>query len=272
MMHIVITGGASGIGEAVALRLVRGGNRVTVLDRTAPDECSWWEGMDPESRGSWQVVDIADVKAVNHAVDTIEIPIDGLVTCAGVATRETGLEATAEQFDHTMSVNLGGTFNAVQAVARQLVANGRPGSIVTVASTAGLGYVSGLGAAYHASKAAVVGLTWSFAGDLARHGIRVNSVAPGVVRTPMTAGQRDAQGEQHLADRAPAGRLAEADELAGAICWLLSPAAVLTTGHIMPVDGGQFAVVGAPGAGFAPPLADTRDIPHFATSLEGSAL
>jgi NAD(P)-dependent dehydrogenase (short-subunit alcohol dehydrogenase family) len=265
VIHTVISGGASGIGEALALRLVRSGQRVSILDRTPSTECPWWAELDESSRGTWIVVDIADRAAVGEAIDQIAtIPIDGLVTCAGVASRENVLEVTEESFDRTLAINLGGTVAAVQAVARHLVTSGRPGSIVTVASTAGIGYVSGLGVAYHASKAAVLGVTWSAAGDLAKHGIRVNAIAPGVVRTPMTVPQRGAQGEARLGGRAPAGRLAEPDELAAAAAWLLSPASGLTTGHVLPVDGGQIASAGAPIGGYEPSPIDTRDSPHLA--------
>jgi NAD(P)-dependent dehydrogenase (short-subunit alcohol dehydrogenase family) len=267
VIHTVITGGASGIGESLALRLARSGQRVSVLDRTSSDECPWWAELDESTRGTWVVVDIADGLAVAAAIDEIAaVPIDGLVTCAGIASRGNVLDVMAEEFDHTMSVNLGGTFAAVQAVARHLVTGGRPGSIVTVASTAGIGYVAGLGVAYHASKAAVLGVTWSLAGDLAKYGIRVNAIAPGVVRTPMTVGQRDAQGEERLGRRAPAGRLAEPDELAAAAAWLLSPASGFTTGHVLPVEGGQVASAGAPIAGYEPSPIDSRDIPHLARS------
>jgi NAD(P)-dependent dehydrogenase (short-subunit alcohol dehydrogenase family) len=263
--HVVITGGASGIGEATALRLAGAGHRVTVLDRTPPGDRPWWAGLAADRRGDWHVVDVTDTAAVTAAVAASARsghPLDGLVTCAGVVSRESSLDVTDEQFAHTLAVNLWGAFGPARAFARHLVDAGRPGSIVTVASTAGLGYVAGLGAAYHASKAALIGLARSMAGDLARYGIRVNVVAPGVVRTPMTAGQRGDQGEAPLAARAPAGRLAEAAEVAGAIMWLLSPRAALTTGHVLPVDGGQVAVAGAPGGGFPPPAADARAIGH----------
>lgn len=260
MTHIVITGGASGIGESLAHRLAAGGSRVSVLDRVAGETLSWWGGLPAETRGEWHVVDVTDAGAVAYAIDsaTQVEPITGLATCAGVADRESVLDADPETFDRTMAVNLGGTLHAAQAVARLLVDEGRPGSIVTLASTAGIGYVAGLGAGYHASKSAIVGLTRSMAGDLARHGIRVNCVAPGLVRTPMSAGQRDSLGEARLAARAPAGRLAEADELAAAVEWLLSPASSFTTGHILPVEGGQVSVAVPPVGGHPIPSIDTR--------------
>ncbi|MDN3495488.1 SDR family oxidoreductase [Planococcus sp. APC 4015] len=260
MTHIVITGGASGIGEALAHRLTGHGSRVSVLDRVASETCPWWEALPESARGRWDIVDVTDADAVGAAIDAASrvAAVDGLATCAGVADRDSVLDATPTGFARTMAVNLCGTLAAAQAVARLLVAEGRPGSIVTLASTAGIGYVAGLGAAYHASKSAVVGLTRSMAGDLARHGIRVNCVAPGLVRTPMSAGQRDDLGEARLAARAPAGRLAEPDELAAAVEWLLSPAASFTTGHILPVEGGQVSVAVPPVGGHPVPSIDTR--------------
>lgn len=262
MSHYLITGGASGIGAAVCARLAAAGHRVSVLDRAASTDSQAWSQIPAELRGDWHSVDVTDAEAVEAAVADLGEPLDGLVACAGIATRATVLETTPEEFDRTLDINLRGTFTTLRAVALQLVAAGRPGSIVTLASTAGVGYVSGLGIGYHASKSAVVGLTKSAAGDLAPYGIRVNSVAPGVVRTPMTVGQRDSIGEQPLAARSPAGRLAEADEIAAAIVWLLSPRASLTTGHVLPVEGGQTAISGAPGGGFPTPIADTRAIDH----------
>jgi len=228
---------------------------VSVLDRTPESECDWWGELPPQSRGDWCALDVSDRAAVMGAIGHIaRTPIDGLATCAGIVTHTSILDTDLEDFDRILAINLGGTFAAAKAVAQHMVDSGHGGSIVTVMSTAGLGYVSGLSAGYHSSKSAVAGLTRSMAGDLARYGIRVNAVAPGLVRTPMTLAERTEFGERELGSRAPAGRLAEPDEIAGVIAWLLSSASSMTTGHILPVDGGQVSVAGAPTAGFiAPP-------------------
>lgn len=225
-----------------------------MIDRTPAPDGGWWGDLPEASRGDWCVVDVSDRAAVRDAIGHISrIPIDGLATCAGMVTGASILESDFEEMDRILSVNLGGTVAAAQAVARHLVGDGRPGSIVTVMSTAGLGYVAGLGVGYHVSKTAIAGLTRSMAGDLAQHGIRVNAVAPGLVRTPMTVAERGHFGEDSLSARVPAGRLSESEDIAAGIAWLLSPASALTTGHILPIDGGQISVAGAPADGF--PLA-----------------
>lgn len=258
MGHVAITGGASGIGQALALRLTRAGHRVSVLDLADSDTCPWWDRLPDSQQGDWHVVDVADPVAVTAAVEETRQPLDGLATCAGMVTLSPLLDVTDEEFNHCLSVNLMGTLGPARAVARRLVAQRRPGSIVTLASTAAVGYVANLGLAYHAAKAAVVGLSRCMAGDLAQYGIRVNVVAPGVVRTPMTAHVRGRCGETALGARAPAGRLSEPEEVAAGIAWLLSPHARLITGHVLPIDGGQVAVTGAPPGGFPPPMMGTR--------------
>jgi len=258
--HIVITGGASGIGESLAHRLAARGVRVSVIDRAPAGDSSWWGALRPQVRGLWHAIDVTDAAAVTTAIAQSDdvAPLDGLAACAGVADRETVLDATPESFARTMSINVTGTLNPARALVQRLVQAGRSGAIVTLASTAGIGYVAGLGAAYHASKSAVVGLTRSMAGDLARHGIRANCVVPGLVRTPMSAEQREGLGEARLAARAPAGRLAEPDELAAAVEWLLSPASSFTTGHVLPVEGGQVSVAVPPVGGHPVPTIDMR--------------
>lgn len=261
MTHVVVTGGASGIGAALVKRLASHGTRVSVVDRSPSDDVDWWNSLPDGRRGVWAQADVTDAAAIAIVMDDADAvaPVDGLATCAGVADRQTVLDSDPDEFARTMRINLNGTMVPAQALARRLVADGRPAAIVTLASTAGLGYVAGLGVGYHASKSAVVGLTRSLAGDLARHGIRVNCVVPGLVRTPMSATQRDGLGEQRLAARAPAGRLAEADELAAAVEWLLSPASSFTTGHILPVEGGQASVAVPPVGGHPVPAIDTRE-------------
>src|SRR5690606_9857995 len=150
------------------------GIRVSVIDQTASDERDWWTRLDPQVRGQWHTIDVTDAAAVTSAIADANAlsPLDGRATCAGAADRARVLHPEPERFAGTMTINVTGTMAPAQALVRILVDEGRPGSIVTLASTAGIGYVAGLGVGYHASKSAVVGLTRSMAGDLAQHGIR----------------------------------------------------------------------------------------------------
>lgn len=254
MSHILITGGASGIGAATAQHLAAGGIRVSILDRTDSDAetAAWWHGLTPEVRGTWAVCDASDAAALEAAVDEIAADgLTGLVACAGISVKESFLESTLDVWRSTLDINVLGTVIAARSVARALVAAGNGGAIVTVASTAGYGYVNGLGAHYHASKGAILALTGALATELGPHGIRVNSVAPGLIATPITEFLRQKHGEAALTAPVPQRALGEPAEVARAIEFLLSTDASMITGHSLPVDGGQLAVAGQPLGGFA---------------------
>lgn len=254
MSHVLVTGGASGIGAATAKHLAARGTRVSVLDRTEPAAAlsAWWYELAPEVRGQWVVVDASDAEALELAVDSIVSDgVDGLVTSAGISLKEPFLESSIAAWKSTLDINLLGTAIAARSVARGLVSAGRGGSIVTVSSTAGFGYVNGLGAHYHASKGAIIALTQALATELGPHGIRVNAVAPGLIETPITEKIRATYGEQALTASVPQRSLGEPVEVARAIEFLLSADASMITGHTLPVDGGQLAVAGHPVGGFA---------------------
>ncbi|WP_186307599.1 SDR family NAD(P)-dependent oxidoreductase [Microbacterium sp. 1.5R] len=254
MSHILVTGGASGIGAATAQHLAAQGSRVSILDRTGSDAdtAAWWHELAPDRRGTWAVCDAADADALEAAVDAIAAHgITGLVACAGISVKEPFLDSTLDVWRSTLDINVLGTVIAARSVARALVAAGRGGAIVTVASTAGYGYVNGLGAHYHASKGAILALTGALATELGPYGIRVNSVAPGLIATPITEFLRAKHGEAALTAPVPQRALGEPAEVARAIEFLLSADASMITGHSLPVDGGQLAVAGQPLGGFA---------------------
>ena len=253
MRHVLVTGGGSGIGAAVVRSCVASGARVSVFDREGADGDGSWAAVPAAQRGRWLSGDVREAVVLDRVAAELADDLDALVTCAGVSIKSPFLEATEQDWRTTLDVNVLGTAQAVRAVARMLVQQDRPGAVVTVSSTAGFGHVAGLGVHYHASKGAIVAMTRALAGELAVHRIRVNAVAPGLVRTPMTVAERERLGERALAARTPQARVLEPEHVASAVAFLLSPAAAAITGHVLPVDAGQLAVAGAPVDGYPPP-------------------
>lgn len=241
----LVTGAGSGIGREVALAFGAEGAHVAVADidqkgaeRTAEEV---------RNRGGSAhafALDVTEPESVTTLVSSAASRLgrlDILVNSAGIREIRPVLELELEEWNRVMGVNVTGTFLCSQAFARHLVAAGRRGAIVNLAST--LGVVAAPNrAAYTASKHAVVGLTKEMAMELGDKGIRVNAVGPGVVRTPLTERYfQDAEQAQRIRDTHVLGRWAEPHEIAKAILFLASEDASFITGTTLIIDGGWTA-------------------------------
>lgn len=234
----VVTGGASGIGAAVAQALAERGARVAVLD-VASDRVAAAVAALPGDGHAGHVVDVTDPDAVQSAVDAVVAGLGGvdvLVNSAGIALLAPADELTAADFSRTLAVNLTGTFLVSQAVGRVMLAAGY-GRIVNLASQAGRVAID-QHAAYCASKFGVRGLTRVLALEWGGRGVTVNSVSPTVVLTELgRAAWDNDRGVAHQAE-IPAGRFAAPREIAAAVLFLASDAAAMVNGADLVVDGG----------------------------------
>jgi NAD(P)-dependent dehydrogenase (short-subunit alcohol dehydrogenase family) len=231
----VVTGGASGIGAATARRFAAEGARVAVIDRD-PEGA---EAVADEIGGKAHAIDVRDGDAVEHAVEQIMSTvgrIDVLVNNAGTGDLRPLHTVDDRLWHRLIDVNLTGTFNATRSVVPHMLAGGG-GTIVNNASLSGL-FPTRNEAAYSAAKAGVIALTKSGALEYGPE-IRVNCVAPGFVRTPLTAvWDQIPDAFAPIAEAIPLGRMADADEIAEVILFLASARSSYITGQTLVVDGG----------------------------------
>ncbi|MCY3559729.1 MAG: glucose 1-dehydrogenase [bacterium] len=236
----LVTGGARGIGRAIAERLARRGDVVFIGDlgstaaATVAELCA--EGLAAHG----VELDVRDPGSLAAAVAAVEeaAPLTTMVNNAGVGWIRPLVEVTPQQFDDLMSINLRGVFFGIQAAARVMADRG--GCIVNTASTSAFTASTTPMVPYDTSKGAVRMLTIAAARELAPLGIRVNAVAPGTVDTALTRSVLDDPGvlERQAAERIPLGRLGKVTDIAAAVDFLSSEAASYVTGHVLVVDGG----------------------------------
>jgi len=240
-----VTGASQGIGAAVAVALARGGYDVAVSS-TSPGKLEpvLSEIQSAGARAAPVALDVRSQRSIEQAMaDVVDAlgRVDVLVNNAGIPLKRSALEVTPEEWDAVMDTNLAGAFFVSQQVGRHLVGRGAPGCIISIASTHGLVAMADR-STYGIAKAGMIHMTRMLAIEWARHGIRVNAVAPGRVNTPSRAGSLGEPGylESALA-RVPLGRFAEAGEVAAAVLYLASPAAETITGQTLVLDGGLTA-------------------------------
>jgi NAD(P)-dependent dehydrogenase (short-subunit alcohol dehydrogenase family) len=245
----VVTGGARGIGLAVARALAADGAKIALLDvlgnvADAAEQLADEYGV--ESLG--QQLDVTDQDATVAAFDAVSrrlgVP-QVLLTAAGIEINDDSVSVTADQWRKVIDVNLNGTFYAAQAFGRGLLAAGLPGSAVLISSMSGvIVNVPQWAASYNASKAAVAHLAKSLAVEWAPAGIRVNSIAPGYVLSDLT--ERIIEQQPSLRDewiaRIPLGRIATPDDLSGVVSFLASDASSYLTAQTIVIDGGYTAI------------------------------
>ena len=245
----VVTGGARGIGLAVARALAADGAKIALLDvlgnvADAAEQLADEYGV--ESLG--QQLDVTDQDATVAAFAAVSrrlgVP-QVLLTAAGIEINDDSVNVTADQWRKVIDVNLSGTFYAAQAFGRGLLAAGLPGSAVLISSMSGvIVNVPQWAASYNASKAAVAHLAKSLAVEWAPAGIRVNSIAPGYVLSDLT--ERIIEQQPSLRDewiaRIPLGRIATPDDLSGVVSFLASDASSYLTAQTIVIDGGYTAI------------------------------
>lgn len=241
-----VTGASYGIGQACALALARDGFDVAVSE------------LDPKNLADTVArIEAAGARALPVALDLRSLAdiersmgevvaglgqLDVLVNSAGVPLNRLALETTGEEWDAVVDVNLKGTFFMSQAMGRHLVATGRGGAIISIASTHGVvGFPRA--SAYGISKGALIQMTRILAIEWADHGIRVNAIAPGTVETESRKAMFDANParRQTMIDRIPVKRFGTPEEMAAAVAYLASPQAAYITGQTLLLDGGLTA-------------------------------
>jgi NAD(P)-dependent dehydrogenase (short-subunit alcohol dehydrogenase family) len=238
----LVTGASSGIGRHLALLLAAAGAKVALAARRADLLAEAAREIEADGGSAWPIaLDVTHADSVAAAVAEAERalgPLTLLVNNAGVVVAKPALEHTEADWDYVLDTNLKGAWLMAREFARHLIDHGRPGRIVNIASVLGSRTIARL-PSYCAAKAGLIHLTHVLAMELARHGILVNALAPGYVETDFNRDFFQTEAGKRLEARIPLRRVAQPDDLDGAMLLLASPAGAYITGAVIAVDGGH---------------------------------
>ncbi|MCA0024049.1 2-dehydro-3-deoxy-D-gluconate 5-dehydrogenase KduD [Mesorhizobium sp. B263B1A] len=241
--RILVTGANTGIGQGIAVSIARAGGMVVGVGRSSMDETA---ARIAAAGGRFEAVaaDLADTSAAGPMLERVwdeSGPLDGLVNNAGIIRRADAIDLSEADWDEVLDLNLKTAFLLCQGFARRVLAGGRKGKIVNIASV--LSFQGGIRvASYTASKHGVLGITRLLACEWAAKGINVNGIAPGYIETNNTQALRaDPDRSASILARIPAGRGGRPEDVGDAVAFLLAPASDYMHGAVVPVDGGWLA-------------------------------
>ena len=233
----LVTGASSGIGLGCAVALAEAGADVVLASRNikALNEAAEAIIMKGFSAETLQL-DISDLVSIDTVLKD-QKPFDVLVNSAGLGRHTPSLETSAEDFDEVMDVNLKGAYFLTQSIAKALIKAKKPGSLINISSQ--MGHVGGVDrAVYAASKHAVEGFTKAMAIEWGRHQIRVNTICPTFIRTPLTQSTFDnPERKKWIEEKIKLGRVGEVQDVMGAVVFLASEASSMITGSALMIDG-----------------------------------
>ena len=234
----LVTGTSGGLGQHFARVLARAGASLLLAGRQLDKMNALREELLRDGRDCRVLeLDVSRPDSINAAVPHLA-DLDILVNNAGIARPGLALHQSEKNWDDVLDTNLKGMFFLAQAAGRAMKAHGRGGSIINIASVAGLRQAVGL-LPYHVSKAGVIQLTQTLALEFAHHGIRVNAIAPGSFLTDATARFWDSDEGRAMLQRIPQKRLGKFEDLDGPLLLLASDASAYMTGSVLVVDGGH---------------------------------
>jgi NAD(P)-dependent dehydrogenase (short-subunit alcohol dehydrogenase family) len=242
----LVTGASSGLGRQFALTLALAGAKVAIAARRQDRLAELTRQIQAfDGRAMPLPLDVTDASSVAECVRAAETelgPISILVNNAGIAVDTPALDLPEAEWDRVIDTNLKGAWLMAQETVRHMVRLGHGGTIINIASILGLTAVPRV-ASYCAAKAGLVNLTRALAGELARHEIRVNALAPGYIETDINREYLRSDAGRAMIDRVPMRRTGKPEDLNGALLFLASDASAYVTGAVLVVDGGQSAIL-----------------------------